>query len=149
MSHTIARARLRNPMWVYEHNFASLASLAPSILEDVERLTLLGTKAQTLSLRVTERCRYTLTVGLAYAVRPEHVMVPDVRMDLRLYQDACLVEVTGYQGHHRFLADYRYPNPKMLHPDEKRQSNLLLHDLLSHFRACDYRAPDPMGVSRV
>lgn len=147
MSHTIAKPRLSNPMWMYERNYASLSRLAPSILDDVDQLTLLGARAQTLSLRVTERCRYTLSLSLAYAMRPEHVLVPDVRMELRLYQDACLVEVVGYQGHRRFLAEYRYPNPKMLHPDEKRQANLLLRDLLAHFSAYDYWAADPMDLS--
>jgi len=147
MTHTIAKTRTRNPMWVYEHNYVSLVRLVPSLLDDVEHLTLLGASSQTLSFSVIERCRYTLGVTLSYAVRPEHVLVPDVRMELRLYQDACLAEVIAYQGHRRFLADYPYPNSKMLHPDEKRQSNLLLHDVLSHFRACDYRAPDAMGVS--
>lgn len=135
-------------MWVFEHNYVSLVRLAPSLLDGVEQLTLLGAAARTLGLRVTERCRYTLGLDLAYVVHPENVLVPDVRMELRLYQDACLVEVVGYQGHRRFLAHYPYPNAKMLHPDEKRQTNLLLHDLLSHFRACDYRAPDSMDLSR-
>ncbi|HKK06347.1 MAG TPA: DUF1249 domain-containing protein [Gammaproteobacteria bacterium] len=147
MSHTIVKTRTRNPMWVYEHNYVSLVRLAPSLLDDVEHLTLLGAASQTLSVSIIERCRYTLGMKLSYSVCPQHALVPDVRMELRLYQDASLLEVIAYQGHRRFLANYPYPNAEMLHPDEKRQANLLLHDLLSHFRSCDYRAPDPMDVS--
>ena len=53
-------------------------------------------------------------------------------MQVRMYHDARMAEVTGFQR--RWVRDgrYPYPNPNMLQPDEKTQLNRFLADWLEH-----------------
>lgn len=48
------------------------------------------------------------------------------KIQVRMYHDARLAEVTTSQGVNRLKARYDYPNDKMHQPDEKYQSNAFL-----------------------
>lgn len=131
MSHTIATLRDKNPMWVYERNYALLVGLFTKLMEQAVNETAsfrIPGRGET-RVQIVERCRYTLTLLLteAYSVN----MVPEVSMQVRLYHDARLVEVVAYQGFSDMLP--KYMNLERGNPQncqEKRQANQLLHDWL-------------------
>ncbi len=131
MSHTIATFRAKDPMWVYERNYALLAGLFPRQIEqaiDTAAIFNIAGRGET-RIQVVERCRYTLTLVLAESYRSE--VVPEISMRVRLYHDAHLVEVVAYQGFTDMLPkhmDLERGNPQ--NHLEKRQANILLHDWL-------------------
>lgn len=53
-------------------------------------------------------------------------------MQVRMYHDARMAEVTGFQRRWVREGRYPYPNPSMLQPDEKTQLNRFLADWLEH-----------------
>jgi uncharacterized protein YqiB (DUF1249 family) len=79
---------------------------------------------------VVERCRYTTLMrvcqrgGDAWCVAPH--------FELRVYHDARMVEVTGFQSRRRVEPRYDYPNPAMYARDEKAQQNVFLAEWLGH-----------------
>jgi uncharacterized protein YqiB (DUF1249 family) len=95
---------------------------------------------------IVERCRYTTLMrvcqkgGDAWRVAPH--------FELRVYHDARMVEVTGFQSRRHIEARYEYPNPAMYARDEKAQQNIFLADWLSHcleqgHNALDESIPSP------
>ena len=131
MSHTIATLRAKDPMWVYERNYALLMGMFSKLIEqsvnEVATFYIPG-RGET-RVQVVERCRYTLTMVLAEAYSAN--VVPEISMRVRLYHDARLVEVVAYQGFSDLLPrhmDLDKSNPQ--NQSEKRQANLLLHDWL-------------------
>jgi len=131
MSHTIATLRNKNPMWVYERNYALLvgmfANLINQSVDEVVTFNIPG-RGET-RVQVVERCRYTLTLVLSEDYNEN--VVPGVSMRVRLYHDAHLVEVIAYQGFTDMLPkhmDLGRGNPQ--NHQEKQQANNLLHDWL-------------------
>ena len=53
-------------------------------------------------------------------------------LNVRIYHDACVAEVMGYQKHRHFTSRYDYPNPDMFHKNEKQQLNKFLGEWLDH-----------------
>ncbi|WP_158527238.1 DUF1249 domain-containing protein [Pelagibaculum spongiae] len=88
-----------------------------------------GEQADRLLIKVTQRCRYTTMLELQQPQK-QAFWLPDIVMQLRLYHDARLAEVTGYQNVRNIKTCYEWPNPKMLQPDEKVQQNQLLAEWL-------------------
>ncbi|WP_027966471.1 DUF1249 domain-containing protein [Halomonas halocynthiae] len=98
-----------------------------------------------LCLKVQERAPYTTVVrvfqsdtqerGSLEASRDrsalEHVM-SSPRMQVHLYHDARMAEVTDFQRQRHFDGRYRYPNAHMRQPDEKLQLNRFLGEWLNH-----------------
>ncbi len=131
MTHTIQTQRSRTPMWVYEKNFVLLHSLFPD-LGVSDHFEFIPAQADTcFTLKVLERCRYTCMLELRQKLNLPENFHRDLVMKIRIYNDAQLVEVTGYEGIERLHPNYCYPNQKMMLKDEKRQANILLHDWLS------------------
>ena len=101
---------------------------------------------------VVERCRYT-TLLKAWQLAPAGTdatlvdtpwLLP-LYFELRMYHDADMAEVTGFQstarrpGRHssrHIAARYEYPNPAMYAPDEKAQRNVFLAEWLRHCLLC-------------
>lgn len=137
MSHTIPQHR--DPMWVFEHNFALLTEVLPAFTEVGQSGGLERGAGDRLSYEVVETGRYTAEVDLTYSLGGDQTLLPDLRMRLRVYYDAQLAEVIAYQGLRRILSEYPFPNKRMLYRDEKRQANLLLYDFLSSIVAADLR----------
>ncbi len=142
MSHTIPLARARHPMWVYEQNYALLHRLVPGVVSQAEDAVLLAEGDAQLRFTVQECCKYTLTVSISHNMNLQPAAAADLCLQVRIYRDVGVAEVMGYQGHWRFLPEYAYPNDKMFLPDEKRQTNFLLYELLCHFMAKGCRAVD-------
>lgn len=139
MSHTICHSSPRSPMWVFEENYRLLWQLLPEGGEGCERLVLAGDEGEELELRVLERCRYTTMLSLLKPFTIDGEWLPNLSMQLRLYHDARVVEVVAYQGCQRLPARYQVARHGRHQVDEKRQVNLLLHDLLLYCRRFGYR----------
>lgn len=131
MSHTIATIRASNPMWVYERNFGLLNGLFPSLWSEsqsTDSLTCSSVSGE-VTVRVVERCRYTLSAILTEVYRD--LLVPEIQMQVRIYNDARLVEAVSYQGATRLLPKFtNLSRDRFSSVDEKRHTNLLLHDWL-------------------
>ena len=131
MSHTIATLRAKDPMWVYERNYALLTGMYSNLdAQDTNEVAtfFIPGRGET-QVHIVERCRYTLTVVLTEAYSAK--AVPEIKMQVRLYHDAKLAEVVSYQGFTNLLPKHRdlgKGNPQ--NHQEKRQANLLLHDWL-------------------
>lgn len=131
MSHTIATLRAKDPMWVYERNYALLVGMFSKLMEEpIDKTATFNIPGRgETRVQVVERCRYTLTLVLAESYSAD--VVPEISMRVRLYHDAHLVEVIAYQGFTDMLPRYMdlgRGNPQ--DHQEKRQANMLLHDWL-------------------
>ncbi|OLU24525.1 cytoplasmic protein [Pseudomonas sp. PA15(2017)] len=123
-----------------EANYARLMRLLPGMREaqGARRVALSQGERQlgVLALEVVESCPYTSTVQ----VRQEHSLpwLPVPQLEVRVYHDARMAEVTGAQSTRRFRGIYPYPNAAMHQPDEKTQLNVFLGEWLSHCLACGH-----------
>jgi uncharacterized protein YqiB (DUF1249 family) len=120
-------------MWFYEKNYRFLIKLLPDLVTMPVGEFQLHHAGHTMQIKVLESCPYTQMLELSQHFVSHAPLINDLRMKVRVYHDARLAEVTGYQGLGRLLVKYSIPNAQMLHPDEKRQANLLLHDWLTMF----------------
>ena len=141
MSHTIVHSSPRSPMWVFEENYRLLQQLLPQMEAGGDRYVLASDDGaqQALELLILERCPYTTIIELNKPFFIDGVWLPDLRMQLRIYHDARVVEVGAYQGCHRIPARYQVNGGGRYVPDEKRQINLLLHELLRYCLSNGYR----------
>ena len=130
MAHSIKQQRAQNPMWLYEHNFATLCALFPDIVVGDEHSLQLELEHSSLLLKIKEKNKYTLLLEVTEKFPTNTVWKQALNMRVRLYTDARLAEVVHYQGKTRFLPKYETPNSKMYHRDEKYQINHLLYDWL-------------------
>lgn len=89
-----------------------------------------------LVLQVIETCPYTSTLR----VTQEHCLpwLPVPQMEVRVYHDARMAEVTRAENARRLRGIYPYPNEQMHQPDEKTQLNLFLGEWLGHCLACGH-----------
>ncbi len=133
MSHTIVGVPPRNPMWIYEENYRLFLHLLPEVVKEGDALALASDNTEgDLEVRVLEVAKYTATLLLAKPFSVDREWLPDLSMKVRVYDDAGVMEVIGYQGCDRIPPRYRVAGPGRFHRDEKRQVNYLLHDLLRH-----------------
>jgi len=111
-------------------NYARLMRLMP-VDGDVRTVAITDREpALTLRLTVRERAPYTTTL-LIEEVEQRSEFVSPLMLEVRLYHDANTAEVIGYQNEAQFWPRYRYPNSRMRVPDEKRQINALLAEVLA------------------
>jgi len=141
MSHTIVHASPRSPMWLFEENYRLLQQLLPEMEAGGDRYVLMAEEGQqqALEILILERCAYTTMLELNKPFFIDGVWLPDLSMQLRVYHDAQVVEVAAYQGCHRIPARYQVDGVGRYLRDEKRQINLLLHELLRYCQRNDYR----------
>jgi hypothetical protein len=127
-------------MWVFEENYRLLLQLLPEMEAGGDRYYLAADDGtQPLEILVLERARYTTFIELSKPFYVQGVWMPDLSMQLRIYHDAGVVEVVAYQGCQRIPARYEVESHAPFHRDEKRQVNLLLHELLRYCRRNAYR----------
>ena len=55
-----------------------------------------------------------------------------LRVEVRAYHDASMLEVGMFQSHRKVAVRYQYPNKNMYQQDEKSQQNRFLADWLEH-----------------
>ncbi len=121
---------------LYEGNYALLMELAPAISNDVgiNRLTLRHLHGPLMEICVVERHKFTTVVSITTKLSDHENLFTNPVLLVRIYHDVQVAEVIGYQAFTRFEPDYPYPNEQMLQPDEKRQVNQLLNELLGNYR---------------
>ena len=112
-----------------EINYARLLRLFPAYESSNSRQLMVG-KAS-VSIEVVERCRYT-TIFHLHQQHAESRWLGRLRVEVRAYHDASMLEVGSFQSHRRIAARYQYPNDKMFQQDEKYQQNRFLTDWLEH-----------------
>lgn len=140
MSHTIIGIATSNPMWIFEANYRLLKKLLSELLDSDDELWLGSAENKNdLHIKVTERCKYTTMLSINMPFTAEGTWLPDLQFSLRVYHDARVVEVSGYQGCQRIPPPYAVKAGSSYHKDEKRQINYLLHDLLRYCLHKGYR----------
>ena len=120
---------------VCEANYARLLRLFPDYETCNGREFVLDSARVTME--VTERCRYTTFFRLQQ--QSDTTLLGHLRIDVRVYHDARMLEVGTFQSHRRIDARYEYPNKGMYQQDEKSQQNQFLADWLEHCQ-CSGRA---------
>lgn len=88
-----------------------------------------GGSTRQVSIRVTERSKYTTTLAVVQESLLSELL-PKPTISVRLYHDAKMAEVLSFQRNRHMKAHYEYPNDKMFHPDEKSQLNRFLGEWL-------------------
>ena len=114
---------------VCEANYARMLQLFPDY-ESVNRREFLVGDSRVV-MEVVERCRYT-TIFRLYQQQSEARWLGSLKVEVRAYHDASMLEVGLFQSHGRIQGRYSYPNKKMYQQDEKSQQNRFLADWLAH-----------------
>ncbi|MFT4614416.1 MAG: hypothetical protein ACI9NT_001561 [Bacteroidia bacterium] len=114
---------------VCEANYARLMCLYPDYESCNTRSLLVGSAK--VRLDVLERARYT-TIFQLNQWHAGSRWLGRLRVELRTYHDASMVEVGMFQSHRRIAGRYSYPNEHMFQQDEKFQQNRFLADWLDH-----------------
>lgn len=116
---------------LYEQLYWLVQRLIPDLRHLSPATSLILDNEWKLLATIDSQERYTslLTFSISFAPKA----LPDLTMKIRVYHDAKVAEAVEYQGQGALLPDYVYPNPAGFHPDEKRQTNLLLKEWLVHF----------------
>ena len=97
----------------------------------------------TLKITVTDQAPYTTAVRISVRSRWQQALgwnsypaaTQDATLyslDVRLYHDATVAEVTAWEGHRRIQPRHEYPNRSMYQRDEKAQINQFLGELLEY-----------------
>ena len=135
-----------------EANYARIMQLLPD-MDTVDSRAFGVERASGQQLRcrieITERCKYTTMLDIC-----EQPLAGDLlswsstpRFSLRVYHDARMAEVIGFDRHHHFRASYDYPNNNMYQRDEKTQLNTFLGEWLSHCLEYGHVLDDPAQQS--
>ncbi|QFU74229.1 DUF1249 domain-containing protein [Halioglobus maricola] len=114
---------------ICEANYARLLRLFPDYESSNNREFMVG--PATVRLEVTERCRYT-TIFCIHQQHAQAQWLGRLRIEVRAYHDAGMLEVGSFQSHRRIQGRYEYPNEQMFQQDEKSQQNRFLADWLDH-----------------
>lgn len=114
---------------ICEANYARMLRLFPDYEQAASREFTVG--AARVCLQVVERCRYT-TIFQVHQQHAEARWLGSLRVEVRAYHDAGMLEVGMFQSHRRVAARYQYPNQHMFQQDEKAQQNRFLADWLDH-----------------
>lgn len=85
-----------------------------------------------VDIEIIERFKYTSTLLLTKTM--PHIPKPmqQVKLTVRLYDDARMAEVVTFEQGKQLAGVYRYPNDQMYQIDEKSQANHYLAEWLSH-----------------
>lgn len=127
-------AVLRDLLAVAEANHALLLQLMPGMRVDVARVfAVVGPAgvAADVCLTVLERGPFTTLLEVVETHATDGWVAP-MQATVRVCHDAQVAEVIEFRRRRRLQARYPYPNPDMLHPDEKLQVNRLLGEWLQH-----------------
>ena len=114
---------------VCEANYARLLRLFPDYENANTREFMVG--AARVQIEVAERCRYT-TIFQLNQQHAEARWLGHMRVEVRAYHDAGMLEVGAFQSQQQIQARYQYPNHKMHQQDEKAGQNRFLADWLEH-----------------
>src|SRR5690606_11145407 len=110
-----------------EMNYGRLSRLLRLKSAEHEFHLTLANQHLSVKIKVVEEQRYTTMLEIAQD--SAHPWLGPQSMQVRLYHDAHMAEVLGYQQQGQFAGHYTYPNRHMRHPDEKQQ----LNEFLAHW----------------
>ncbi|MDX1811466.1 MAG: DUF1249 domain-containing protein [Gammaproteobacteria bacterium] len=129
----------KNSQKLYEANYRKLVSLLPDV--EVFNHVTLGSEnhAVSLTIDVLERTPYTVLLDIKSGLSQASEYLPGTRLQVRMYHDAGVAEVIMVQGKRNINSHYDYPNDDMHLPDEKRQGNRLLAEMLHFCQRNDYK----------
>lgn len=130
---------------VCEANYARLLRLFPDYEHSNRREFHLG--AGRVVLEVLERSRYT-TIFRLQQHQAEAQWLGRLRIELRAYHDAGMLEVGAFQSQRRVAARYSYPNSQMLQQDEKVRQNHFLAEWLEHCLGSGRSSFSGLGLTR-
>jgi hypothetical protein len=127
------KTQRKNSTALHEANYAKLMRVVPPLryLSTPSRMEARG-HAQVLLLNVLEKTRYTTVIALGLQHATSTPWLSSQTLSVRIYHDARVAEVTGFQQHRHFTSNYEYPNPDMFHKNEKQQLNKFLGEWLDH-----------------
>jgi uncharacterized protein YqiB (DUF1249 family) len=111
-----------------EANYVRLLSLFPDYQQANERRFKLGSRL--IVMTVIERDRHTTTLSVNYHAADLPQLMHS-NLHLRMYHDVAMAEVVKLRSGRRLESRYDYPNSDMHQPDEKRQQNSFVSELLS------------------
>ena len=114
---------------VCEANYARLLRLFPDYESANRREFNVGPSR--VVLEVVERSRYT-TIFVLHQQHAEARSLGSLKVEVRAYHDARMLEVGSFQSHRQIQPRYQYPNTDMFQQDEKSQQNRFLADWLEH-----------------
>jgi uncharacterized protein len=114
---------------VCEANYTRLLRLFPDYENTNAREFAVGSAR--VWLEVVERCRYT-TIFRLHQQHSDARWLGNLRIEVRAYHDAGMLEVGVFQSHRRIAARHHYPNAAMYQQDEKSQQNRFLAEWLEH-----------------
>ena len=114
---------------ICEANYARLLKLFPDYESRNSHEFDVGTAR--VRIDVVERSRYT-TIFRLFQTQAEAEWLGLLRVEVRAYHDAGMLEVGAFQSHRRVQGRYTYPNARMYQQDEKSQQNHFLADWLEH-----------------
>jgi hypothetical protein len=125
------REQQPHPLWLFEENYLLLRRLLPRLRPGA--CFVLGGGA----LRVVveeDTGPYTTHLTLSTPFGGEGQLPPPLRLRVRIYHDARLAEVIGYQDCVHIPPCYAARMAEGFQRDERRQVNRLLHEVLRHCR---------------
>lgn len=116
-------------MWFFENNYIYFREVFPELIELYSEKLIYRDELKLIKLSCIEVSRYTTLVSLelTFTACPK---IPPVNMSVRLYHDAQLADVVSYQNITPLVAPY-FSADKDSAENNKRQANLLLHEILS------------------
>lgn len=136
---TIVRVHKENSQALCESNYRKLVLMLPDI-NLFEHVTLDSKDhSVSVSVNVLERTPYTTLIKICSRYIMCSGFSPKTLLEVRIYHDAKVAEVVTVQGHQRIRPHYDYPNTDMYLPDEKRQTNRLLSDMLDFCSKNNYK----------
>ncbi len=130
-----------------ELNYVRLMRLSPADLScqrsqgDFLQLALENNHARyaQLSINIHEQSVYTTMLSLCYTFNESPSYLSQalqgfsaLEFEVRLYHDAHVLEIMGFQGMYSIQPSYQYPNKRMHQPDEKLQQQTLLRLCLQY-----------------
>jgi len=124
---------------VCEANYARLLRLFPAYETTNCREFHVGPSR--VLIEVVQRSRYT-TIFRLHQQQADGRWLGNLRVEVRAYHDAAMLEVGSFQSHRRIQPKYQYPNEKMFQQDEKSQQNRFLADWLEYCLANGHSSAD-------
>ena len=140
------RVDIRGHHALCEMNFFRMEKLMPGYKSGVgfwfytmDRISAREGEVKSVAIRILNRAPYTTTVEIQQGAIPQeeentrHFSYAPT-LQVRLYNDVKMAEIVSWNDHRNWLAQYRYPNDRMYHPDEKLALNRFLGEWLAFCR---------------
>lgn len=126
-----------------ELNYLRLCKLMPEMAAGDELE--IGVLGSVLRFHVRERAPYTAMLDVQQD-QPHIGSLPALRLQVRVYHDAAVAEVTACDQTRRVQPRHDYPNPHMHQRDEKRQWNRFLGEWLQQCLSHGHSVDNPVNL---